>query len=78
MSTQANRKLWMGGNLFKKVDDIALGLYALGDLLKAVDHEKVEESTLTNIGFVIYEIGASLSEITNTAKEHCGMPDCQN
>lgn len=78
MSKTSNRELWIAGNLFKHVDGLGLGLCALGDLLKAADYEKVEECSLTNIGFLIYEIGSSLSQVTESAKKHCGMPDCQN
>lgn len=71
----SQRELWMAGNLFKHVERCSLGLYALGDLLKAVDVGRLEETTLNSLGHVIYEIGSSLAETVDDAKEHCKFPD---
>ena len=56
------RELWMAGNLFKHVHRCAMGLYALGDLIRAVDAERLDETTLNGLGNIIYEIGGVLSQ----------------
>ncbi len=71
----SQRELWMAGNLFKHVDRCAMGLYALGDLISAVDAQRLDETTLNGLGHIIYEISASLSQTAQSAVKNCNFPE---
>lgn len=71
----SQRELWMAGNFFNHVDRIALGLYALGDLLQSAKTADLEECTLNNLGYIVYEIGAALSQTTESAVKNCNFPE---
>lgn len=71
----SQRELWIAGNLFQHVDRCALGLYALGDLIKACDADRLDETTLNGLGHIIYEIGAALSQTAESAVKECNFPE---
>ncbi len=71
----SQRELWIAGNLFEHVDRCALGLYALGDLIRVVDAERIDGATLNGLGHIIYEIGAALSQTAESAVKHCNFPE---
>lgn len=66
--------LEMADNLFKVTSDIGLGLCALGEVMKVVDMDRLEDHTLNNLGALICAVGGGLLEISDHGRQIAGVP----
>lgn len=65
--------LQRAGNLFNVTSDIGLGLCALGEVLQAVDAERIQgDHTVNGLGCLLGAIGDALLETAHHGKEIVG------
>lgn len=64
-------RLEMCGNVFNSLSDTAQGLCALGDALKALDVERIEDQGvfLSGIGHLVNTVGVQILDMANHSQE---------